>query len=290
MPHVRRYTRWQIMSSEQAPPPFSVILPVYRGDHSEYVEEAISSTLNQSVMPSELLIVEDGTLTSQLYSILDRWEKRHPEIIRRISNNSNRGLSRSLIKGVEQASYELIARMDADDVCESDRFEKQIQFLTDNNSVDVVGGYIREFSGQKSGGENVRVVPTDHKGIQDMARFRNPMNHVTVMFRRNQVLDVGNYRPVDRMEDYDLWVRLLLEGSKFANISEVLVNVRAGSKMYSRRGGLEYAREEIRMQREFYQWGFTNRLEFWRNLFLRTGLRFLPNTLRETIYRNFART
>jgi glycosyltransferase involved in cell wall biosynthesis len=277
------------MNSEQSTSPFSVVLPVYQGDNPEHLEEAISSTLDQTVMPSELLIVEDGDLTSQLYTILDRWGQRHPIVVRRICNDSNRGLSRSLIKGVERASNEHVARMDADDVCVQNRFEKQIKYLTHDDSVDVVGGYIREFSADESDGENIRIVPTDHEEIRKMARFRNPMNHVTVMFKRDQVLSVGNYRPVNRMEDYDLWVRLLLDGATFSNIPDVLVNVRAGDEMYSRRGGLEYAREELRMQREFYSWEFISLFQFFRNLFLRTGLRFVPNTLRGLVYEQFAR-
>lgn len=277
------------MNSRQGTPPFSVVLPVYSGDHPEHLEQAISSTLDQTVMPSELVIVEDGVLTNQLNTILNQWEQRHSDVVRRVCNDSNRGLSQSLKKGVEQASYDHVARMDADDVCVKDRFEKQIKYLIHHDSVDVVGGYIREFSADEPDGKRIRVVPTDHDEIREMARFRNPMNHVTVMFRRNKVLSVGNYRPVDRMEDYDLWARLLLSGATFANIPSVLVKVRAGDQMYARRGGLEYAREELRMQRDLYSWGFISKLEFCRNLLLRTGLRVVPNRIRGKVYESFAR-
>lgn len=270
-------------------PPFSVVLPVYAGDDPGYLNEAIESTLSQTVMPSELVIVEDGDLTEQLYGVLNRWKQQYSSVVRRTYNESNRGLSRSLIKGVNKASHEYVARMDADDICLEDRFEKQLQYLTENDTVDVLGGYIREFSTDESTAETIREVPTTHAEIQQMAKFRNPMNHVTVLFRRESVIRAGNYRPVDRMEDYDLWVRMLLNGATFANIPDVLVRVRGGPEMYSRRGGLEYAREEIRMQREFRSWDFTNQVQFYRNLLLRTGLRFVPNTIRGNIYKLFAR-
>lgn len=271
-------------------PAFSVVLPVYCGDEPKHLDEAIESLFTQTIPPTEVIVIEDGELTEQLYSVLAHWEEKYTSIIHRTSNKSNRGLSRSLIRGVNEASNDLVARMDADDVCINNRFEKQLKYLTDHEDVDVVGGYIQEFSTDEYLEHSIRKVPTSHDEIHRMARFRNPMNHVTVLFRRDSVLKVGNYRPVDRMEDYDLWVRMLLNKAKFANLPEILVKVRGGSKMYTRRGGLEYAQEEIRMQREFYSWGFTNRRQFVRNVLLRTGIRLVPNSIRGTVYRTFARS
>jgi hypothetical protein len=179
--------------------------------------------------------------------------------------------------------------MDADDISVPSRFERQIGFLKENPDIDIVGGYIEEFDTDPNYPIARREVPPTHEGIEQMARFRSPMNHGTVMFNKEAVLHAGNYRAVDRMEDYDLWIRMLIDGATFANIPEVLVKVRAGEEMYGRRGGWEYAREEIRTQIEFYRREFTPFPVFLFNIFTRTFLRLIPDTIRREIYQRISR-
>lgn len=159
----------------------------------------------------------------------------------------------------------------------------------ENPRTDIVGGYIEEFDSDPDNPVAKREVPTTHEEIKKMARFRSPMNHGTVMFDKQSVLSAGNYRVVDRMEDYDLWVRMLITGATFANIPHVLVKARAGEEMYGRRGGWEYAREEIRTQVEFYRQGFTSFPVFMVNILTRTALRLIPNRVRGMIYKVIAR-
>jgi hypothetical protein len=179
--------------------------------------------------------------------------------------------------------------MDADDISVPSRFELQLEFFRENPSYDVVGGQLEEFRSDPDSPTARREVPTEHDEIVQRARYRSPMNHGTVMFRRGAVLRAGNYRAVDRMEDYDLWVRMFLAGTKFANLPEVLLKARAGEEIYGRRGGLEYAREEVRTQVEFFRRGFTPAPVFLFNLFTRTTLRLLPDRVRGRVYRVLAR-
>jgi glycosyltransferase involved in cell wall biosynthesis len=271
-------------------PSFSVLLPTYAGDQPEHLDTAIRSLAKQSLVPDEVLVVADGPLTRELESTLQTWKSEFPTSLVLLQLEENRGLGAALRAGVEACEHELVARMDADDFSVPDRFERQLSFLSEHPDVDVVGGYIGEFSDSIDDIETVRVVPESHETIQRTARFRSPMNHASVVFRRHAVLDVGNYKPVDRMEDYDLWVRMLLDGFTFANVPVTLLKVRAGKEMFQRRGGVEYAREELKMQRRFLRYGFTNLPIFVLNLLTRVPIRFVPNIVRGRAYEHLFRS
>jgi glycosyltransferase involved in cell wall biosynthesis len=268
----------------------SVLLPVYENDDPDHLRTAIDSVVDQTVTPGEVLIVQDGPVPSKLATVLDEYAREHASIVAVHQLPENRGLGSALRAGVKWCSNDLVARMDADDVSVCDRLERQLAAFRERPSLGVIGGYIGEFTTDPGEVTAVREVPIDHEAITEMAKFRSPMNHGTVLFRKEAVLAAGNYRPVDRMEDYGLWVRLLQNGVRFANVPEVLVKVRAGEELYDRRGGFEYACEEVRLQWDFYRWGFVSLPRFVANTFLRASLRFLPNSVRATIYARFARS
>ncbi|WP_254279254.1 glycosyltransferase [Haloarcula marina] len=275
--------------TDDASTDFTVLLPTYAGDDAGELDTALASCFDQTRRPDELLVVEDGPLTDTLDATLDEWERRYPDTLRRHALAENGGLGNALRIGVDAARNPWVARFDADDYNVRTRFETQCRYVADNPDVDVLGGYIAEFADDP---ENVlarREVPTTHTEIERMARFRSPMNHGTVLLRREAVLSAGNYRPVTRMEDYDLWIRLLCDGARFANLPEVLVHVRAGDELAGRRGGLEYARAEVRRQVEFYRRGFTSLPVFLFNVATRTTLRLVPDGIRRRVYARFAR-
>ena len=267
----------------------SVLISTYRGDDPENLDAAIASVVNQTHEPDEVVLVEDGPLTNESTAIVRKWLDARPDIFERHALETNRGLGEALQFGVEQCSNDLVARMDADDLSVLTRLETQLAFLAENPEVDVVGGYVVEFEGDPESPHAVREVPTDHDNIARHARTRSPMNHVTTMFRREAVLSAGNYRPTDPLEDYDLWVRLLLDGATFANVPEVLVKVRAGPEMYRRRGGWRYARRELAIQAQFLRWGFIGIDTFLTNSVVRLGVRILPNAVRGQLYSKFLR-
>ncbi|WP_424002662.1 glycosyltransferase [Haloarcula salina] len=268
---------------------FSVLLSVYHGDDPAQLDAALASCFRQTREPDELLVVEDGPLTEALEAVLDRWATERPKQIRRHALPENRGLGEALRIGVRECRHQLIARFDADDVNVETRFEIQCDFMASHPEIDVLGGYIGEFTDDPETLNRRREVPTAHDAIRRRARFRNPINHVTVMFRREAVLSVGNYRPVMPLEDYDLWVRLLCDGATFRNLPEVLVKVRAGEEMIARRGGLAYARADARRQWDFYRRGFVSLPVMLVNLVTRVPLRLVPPSIRHFIYTAVAR-
>ena len=267
---------------------FSLLMSVYQYDDASYFKQALHSVEMNTLRPTDVVLVCDGKLTIELNAVIDDYASKLLLNVVRLPNNV--GLGKALQAGIEHCKFEWIARFDADDICVSDRFAKQVAFIKENSNIDVVGGQITEFSNEINdiNAQN-KVVPTSHHQIHNYAKSRNPINHVTVMFNKLAVLEAGNYQHAPLYEDYDLWVRMLMKGFEFANINEVLVYVRAGDDMYCRRGGVSYAKQEISIQTEFYKLGFISAFQLLRNLMIRVPVRVIPSKLRGLIYTNFLR-
>lgn len=267
---------------------FSLLMSVYRNDDASYFEQALHSVEMNSVRPTDVVLVCDGKLTAELDNVIDDYASRLPLNVVRLLNNV--GLGRALQAGIEHCKCEWIARFDADDICIKDRFAKQIAYIKDNPDTDVVGGQIIEFAHDpQDKNRQKKVVPTSQHQIDNYAKSRNPMNHMTVMFKKSAVLAAGNYRHAPLYEDYDLWVRMLTKGSRFANSDDVLVYVRAGDNMYRRRGGMSYAKQEISMQIKFYKLGFISSYQMLKNLMIRIPVRLVSNKVRSLVYAKFLR-
>ena len=268
----------------------SVLLPTYEGDEPEGLNRSLTSIVEQTVKPDEIVVVRDGSLTAELNLILDEFKDEHRDLLHQTSLPENKGLGAALRHGVTECSHDLVARMDADDRSRTKRFEHQIAYFEDNPEIDVLGGYVAEFSDSPDQTQTVREVPTTPEAVRSKARFRCPINHPTVMFRRQAVLDAGNYRPLRSMQDYELWMRMLSQGYTLTNIPEVLVDCEAGEELYYRRGGLDYARLEASLQWEYYRMGMLSLPIVLFNILSRIPIRLAPNAIRKTIYKNLLRS
>lgn len=267
---------------------FSVLMSVYKNDVPRFFEQALQSVKSNSIKPTEVVLVCDGLLTDELEQVIVKYKDKLALNLVRLE--SNVGLGTALQLGIEYCQYEWIARFDADDICDLTRFEKQINFIKNYSDIDILGGQIIEFN------ENVdekklkrKRVPIIQDDIYIYAKSRNPMNHMTVMFRKSAVIAAGNYQNAQYYEDYDLWVRMLLKGYKFANMDEFLVYARAGEGMYGRRGGMNYLKQEICMQIKFFDLQFISLFQLSKNLTLRMPVRLLPNRVRGIIYSKLLR-
>lgn len=268
---------------------FSVLISVYKKEKPEYFRRALESIVNQTLQPSEIVVVKDGELTNDLENILNFFVNKYPYIFKIISIPNNVGLGKALAEGVFNCTYEIIARADSDDICHPKRFEKQISFLIKHPEIDVVGSWIAEFEDNENNIYAYRELSTTPDEIKKFAKKRNPMNHMTVVFRKKAVVDAGSYLPFLWFEDYYLWVRMLLNGSRFANLPCYLVNARAGDNMIARRRGIKYAMSEIKIQKRFLDMGFINYYEFIRNVVSRFFVRMLPSRLTFKIYKTILR-
>lgn len=268
---------------------FSVAMSVYKNDNPEHFKIALDSIINQTVHPSEIIMVVDGPVPDGLINILEEYKSQY-EFLKPIYLKKNNGLGNALCIAVDACSYELVARMDSDDISAPDRFEKQLRHFERNDSLSLLGGYISEFTDDKYRTAGMRVVPTSDKEVRDGLKKRCPFNHMTVMFKKSDVLRAGNYKDWFRNEDYYLWIRMYEAGCHFGNLPDVLVNVRVGSDMYKRRGGIKYFKSEMAIQKYMLE---KKIIGFCRYTF-NVGIRFilqvlLPNSIRGYVFRKFAR-
>lgn len=270
---------------------FSVCMSVYKNDKPEYVDIAIQSIfIKQTIKPNEIVLVVDGPISEELESLIDSYALDYSEIFTIIKLEKNQGLGNALRVAVEKAKYDWIARMDSDDIAISDRFEKQIAFLQENQDIDILGGQITEFIDVESNVVGVRNVPLLSKDINDYIKARCPLNHMTVMLRKDKVLAVGNYIEWHYNEDYYLWIRMFLAGCQFANLPETLVNVRVGKEMYQRRGGWKYFLSEAKLQKYMFDNKLIGLIRFMYNVLGRFVIQVLmPNKLRGFIFQKLFR-
>lgn len=270
---------------------FSVLLSVYWKEKPEYLKRAIESIyFDQTLKPQEIILIEDGELTKELYGVIESLKERIGEkIFKVISLEKNMGLGNALKIGVENCSYEYIARMDTDDISYPERFEKQFLYLKENPNVDVLGSYMSEFSGNIDNIICIKDCPANNIDMKKYMKLRDPVNHPSVVLKKSSVLAAGNYQEIFLNEDSYLWGRMLVKGFEFRNILEPLVYFRINDETYKRRGGWRYIKAEYELQKKFLEIGLVNKFEFLRNITLKNIVRILPNSIRKLIYKKILR-
>lgn len=270
---------------------FSVITSVYKNDKPVYIRVALDSLLvQQTVKPDEIVLVQDGPVPDGLLLLLSEYETKYPEVMHIIRLEKNGGLGNALKLGVENARYDICARMDSDDICLPDRFEKQLAYLEAHPDCDIVGGQITEFIDTPDNIVGKREVPCDNEAIYHYMRSRCALNHPTVMFKKKAVLDAGNYQDWFWNEDYYMWIRMMEQGCVFTNLPDVLVNMRSGIDQYGRRGGMKYFKSEIDIKKLMLEKGMITRKEYIVNYIQRFIIQLmLPNSVRGWVFRTFAR-
>ncbi|MEI5994935.1 glycosyltransferase [Candidatus Enterococcus mansonii] len=233
----------------------SVLMSIYKKEKVSYFIETMDSIMNQTVQPKEILLIEDGPLTADLIEAIQNYKQLLGDQFVTKSLKENVGLGRALAEGVNLCKYQLIARMDTDDIMSPNRLESQFKEFRENPELTIVGSNIAEFSGDTNHILGNRIVPEKNGEIRVFSKRRNPFNHMTVMFRKDAVIQVGNYQPLQGFEDYYLWVRLLKNGYQAKNIQEKLVFARTGLDMYARRGGLAYLIPGLKARKVIYKEG-----------------------------------
>lgn len=266
---------------------FSVLMSVYAKEKPEYLTEALDSVFHQTRMPDEVVLIEDGPLTPELEGVIKTYQEKYPQLIT-YQFKENVQLGRALAKGVELCSFELIARMDTDDISVPDRLERQFEYMQNHPEVTACGGWMEEFNDEGTYSK-MKQMPEQDAEIRKYARYRNPLNHMTVMFRRDQVLQAGNYRHFPYLEDYDLWSRMLMETGQFYNMPTVLVRMRNNDNVYERRGGWSYFRQYVSLRKMQRQIGLINRREYVVAYLLTMGMTLQPSFLRKCLYRKILR-
>lgn len=271
---------------------FSVLISIYFKENPEYFRLSLESIFHQTLLPSEIVLIKDGPLTDDLEEVIKEFDKKYPRIFKIIPLSINKGLGNALSIGVLQCSNELVARMDTDDICVLNRFEKQIAFLNANPDIDLVGTNVEEFNNIPGDLNRYRIMPEKGDKLVKYSKFRNPVNHPTVMFRKSKVLEAGNYNSnILLFEDFSLFIRMLSNGSKFYNIQEALLHFRAGLgiDVIKRRSGVHYIKNEWKFAKLSLSINHINIFEWVFYICTKLPLRLLPTKVILYIYNTFLR-
>lgn len=264
---------------------FSVLMSIYFKESPDYFNEAMKSIwAEQSIKPSQIVLVQDGPLSQELYSMISVWEGMLGNALKCVPLENNVGLGEALNIGFQYCDYEIIARMDTDDIAMPDRFEKQLAAL-ENLKVDICSSWITEFDQDENTVTALRRLPEGHDDIFKFAKVRCPINHPAVMYRKSMVIKAGGYKSIMWFEDYYLWVRMLIVGAKFYNIQEPLVHMRAGMCQIERRSGIAYAKSELRLLKKFHDLGFLNAAEYFLMITFKFSIRVMPKGIVRQVYK-----
>lgn len=272
-------------------PNFSVLMSVYNGEKPNWLDESLKSILNQTFLPNQIVIVKDGPLNNNLEEVLNSFLKNCPFEIKIIPLEKNYGLGYALSVGLTNCKNEFIARMDSDDICVFNRFERQLKLIIEGG-FDIVGANIEEFSIYPGDLQVYRKLPPTHLDIFKLSKYRNPFNHPTVMFRKSIVLNSGNYK-ADYLyfEDWHLFVRMIRHGAQVYNIQENLLFFRVNNKLdvIKRRSGIKYFYYEFKFSKFLLQTKHINIFEWFFYVFTKLPLRLLPPYILKFIYYKVAR-
>lgn len=266
---------------------FSVLMSVYKNDDALCLKEALDSIFAQTIPPAEVVLVSDGPLTDKLDAVLGEYKDKCKII--RLPHNM--GLGAALQTGLKECSYSLVARMDSDDICQPDRFELQLAAFEKDAKLSICGGAIEEIDFKTKETIALRRLPQTDAEIKQFLKLRCPFNHMTVMFKKADILACGGYEAKFLMEDYSLWVNCAAKGLKMCNLPQILVRARMDEKSYQRRGSYRYFKSNKALQDEMLALGMISLPTYIFNLFIRFSVQvILPNSLRGWFYKKALRS
>ena len=264
---------------------FSVLMSLYIKEKPEYFRECMESILNQTIVPTQIVIVKDGPLTNDLENILNEYIEQNPNLYTIVSFEKNQGLGLALAEGILHCNYELIARMDTDDISHKERFERQLLEFENNPKLDICGSHIVEFEDNVNNVVAQRKVPLTDNEIKNYQKRRDAFNHMTVMYKKSKVLEAGNYQSCMLMEDSLLWVNMILTGITCMNIDENLVSARIGKNMYERRGGFSYFKKYRAGRKRIMGTGYISQWDYYYTLLVQLVVALIPNKLRGIMFK-----
>ena len=268
---------------------YSVLMSVYYREKPEFLNQAIESIQSQTLPTDDFVLVCDGPLNEELDSIIAVKQREMGTSLNVVRLAKNGGLGNSLNEGIKHCKNELVARMDSDDIAYPDRCEKQLAVFDIHPEVSICSGIVEEFTTNPQVVDTKRVPPETNEEIIEFAKKRNPFNHPCVMYKKTAVEAVGSYRDFYLLEDYYLWLRMLMAGYQGYNIQEPLLHMRAGSDMYKRRAGWKYAKTQVRLFRYMRNQGFIGNRQYIKSCVIRSGSALAPNWLRMFMFEKVLR-
>lgn len=268
---------------------YSVLMSVYHKEKPNYLRQAIESIQAQTFPTDDFVLVCDGALNSELDAVIAAKQQEMGDTLTVVRLKKNCGLGNALNEGIRYCKNELIARMDSDDISYPERCEKQIAVFNMQPNVSICSSAVEEFVTSPYEVESKRVLPETNDEIVEFAKKRNPFNHPCVMYKKSAVEAVGSYQDFYLLEDYYLWLRMLMAGYKGYNIQTPLLHMRAGTDMYKRRAGRKYAMAQEKLFRFMRDSGFIGKGQYIKSCVIRGVSSLSPNCLRKFMYEKVLR-
>ena len=265
---------------------FTVLISLHEKEVPENFDKALCSVWDdQTLRPAKIVLVIDGPLGQDLESVVGCWKaKIDPANLIVVRLPENLGLGAALNEGLKHCKYDLIARMDTDDISLPDRFEKQIAFMQEHPDVAASSGFIEEWNKSMSTQLGVRAVPVGAQQVLEYAKRRCPLSHPAAIIRKNAILAVGGYPPLRKAQDYALWTLMLQRGYVLNNLKDTLLRMRINGDVSTNRG-LSHLKAEYTILCYQKKVGFIGTTDFVINLTLRAVLRLSPAFVRALLYK-----
>lgn len=269
---------------------YSVLMSVHINENAEHFAASIQSLLDQTVVTNDFVIVCDGPLSKELDKVLEEYDSRYPGLFHIVRLTENVGVGLAAKAGLAVCRNDLIAKMDSDDISLPDRCRMQLSRFSENPDLALIGGVIEEFDNRTGKVFAVRTVPEENSAIRTYARRRSPFNNVTVMYRKSAAEAAGGYRDLRRGEDYDLYLRMLIDGCYAQNLPQTLVRVRVDSDTHRRRASWSAMKGCAGIWWHAYRVGYSSLADL---LICLCGQMFLvicPGRVQQMLYKRFLRT
>ncbi len=269
---------------------FSGLLSLYYKESPIYLKQCFESIWdNQTFRPSEIVLVLDGPIGSELQVCVDSWQHKIGSVLKIIPLAENVGLGKALNEGLKHCSNDWVFRMDTDDICTPDRFEKQVAFIQQNPDIVLFSGQVIEFDQNISDANVLKTVPIGFDEIKKFAQKRCPFNHMAVAYKKSIIEKIGGYQHHLFMEDYNLWLRVIGAGYQVGNLSDVIVYARVGNGMHARRKGYQYIKSEKQLLKLKKELKLQNPIHANMLFLIRSVFRLMPSSMLGKIYNTFLR-
>ncbi len=269
---------------------YSVLMSVYSKENPKFLKESMDSMYNQTVKTNDFVLICDGPLNEELDRIIENEKEQFKETLNVVRLPENKGLGNALNIGIMKCKNELIARMDSDDISKDNRCEKELEIFKKNADISIVGSCIKEFLETIDDSDKIREVPEFNDEIIKFSKFRNPFNHPSVMYKKSDVIEAGNYRSdIRNIQDYYLWIEMLLKGYKGYNIQEPLVWMRTDANLFKRRSGKQYFKLQYDLLKTMKARNYISNFQFLKSLLLRMLSSLSPNWLRKFMFEKILR-
>lgn len=261
----------------------SVLLSIYINSRLDHFIECMDSINNQTLIPDEIIIIQDGAISFNLDLFLLKYKKLNFLIVK---NKINLGLPLSLNKGLKKCNNEIVFRIDSDDICLPNRFELQLQRFLKNENLVVLGCNAMLIDNNSVRINSERIMPQGNLKIKKIMPYKNPINHPSVVYKKSAVLFVGGYSNVYLYEDWYLWFKLsLLKNVEFENMSDKLIKYRI--RTFNDRKGFKIVRSEFKFYKLLLKQGYIKRHVFYLNITIKFLVRLMPGFFYKFFKHNF---